>query len=95
VFKMSEYICAYSTGPTHIKLTVQNNDHAYAEQLIPHSQCVVNYKTVIFRVQILTTLHACASSMMDDRADNFGAAQYQVKYSNFTLDDKFLNLTEK
>jgi len=30
--------------------------------------------------------------MMDDRADNFGAAQYQVKSSNFTLDDKFLNL---
>ena len=89
---MSDNVCAYSMGPTHIKLTVKNNDHAYAEHLIPHSQSVVNYKTVIFRVQILTTLHSCASSMMGDRADNFGAVQYQVKYSNFTYDDKFLNL---
>jgi len=30
--------------------------------------------------------------MMGDRADNFGAVQYQVKYSNFTLNDKFLDL---
>jgi len=34
--------------------------------------------------------------MMDDRADTFGAvqypaAQYPVTYSNFTLDDNFLN----
>jgi hypothetical protein len=30
--------------------------------------------------------------MMDDRTANFGAAQYTAKYSNFTLDDKLLNL---
>jgi len=30
--------------------------------------------------------------MMDERVDNFGAVQYPVKYSNFTLDDKSLNL---
>ena len=29
---------------------------------------------------------------MVDRTVNFGAAQYTVKYSNFTLDDKLLNL---
>jgi hypothetical protein len=33
--------------------------------------------------------------MMDDRTANFGAAQYTVKYSNFTLDDKLLNLMGK
>jgi len=59
---------------------------------MPLGQCVVTYKSVIFSVQTLTTLHACASSMMDYRVDNFGAAQYAVKYSSFTLDDKFLNL---
>jgi hypothetical protein len=30
--------------------------------------------------------------MMDDRTANFAAAQYTVKYSNFTLDNKLLNL---
>jgi hypothetical protein len=33
--------------------------------------------------------------MTDDRVDNFGAVQYAVKYSNFTLDDKLLNLMSK
>jgi hypothetical protein len=43
----------------------------------------------------MTTLHACASSMMDGGAANFGAAQYPGKYSNLTLDDKFFNLMYK
>jgi len=29
-----------------LKLTVKNKDVAYAEQLIPHSQCVVMYKSI-------------------------------------------------
>jgi hypothetical protein len=33
--------------------------------------------------------------MMDGRSNNFGAAQYSVKYSNFTLDDIFFNLMGK
>jgi len=38
--------------------------------------------------------------MMDDRADTFGAAQYPavqypVTYSNFILDNNFLNLIGK
>jgi len=41
------------------------------------------------------TDNACAPSMMDDRSANFGAAQYTVKYSDFTLDDKLLNLMGK
>jgi hypothetical protein len=32
---------------------------------------------------------------MDDRSANFGAAQYTIKYSNFTLDDKLLKLMGK
>jgi hypothetical protein len=36
------------------------------------------------------TDNACAPSVMDDRSANFGAAQYAIKYSNFTLDDKLL-----
>jgi hypothetical protein len=48
----------------------------------------------IFSVLKLTD-NACAPSMMDDRTANFGAAQYTVKYSNFTLDDKLLNLVAK
>jgi hypothetical protein len=32
---------------------------------------------------------------MDGGADNFGAAQYQGRYSNFTLDDKLFNLMYK
>jgi len=38
------------------------------------------------------TDNACAPSMVDDSSANFGAAQYTIKYSNFTLDDKLLNL---
>jgi hypothetical protein len=37
--------------PTHLKLTVNNKDQAYAEQLIPHSQCVVMYQLVLQSVQ--------------------------------------------
>jgi hypothetical protein len=33
--------------------------------------------------------------MMDDRTAEFGAAQYVVKYSNFTLDDNKLYLMGK
>jgi hypothetical protein len=33
--------------------------------------------------------------MMDDRTAHFGAAQYTIKYSNFTLDDKLINLMGK
>jgi hypothetical protein len=33
--------------------------------------------------------------MMDDRTANFGAAQYAVRYTNFTVDDKLLNLMVK
>jgi len=33
--------------------------------------------------------------MTDDRRANFGAAHYAVKYSDFTLDDKLLNLMGK
>jgi hypothetical protein len=39
--------------------------------------------------------NACAPSMMDDRTAYSGAAQYTVKYSNFTLDDKLLDLMGK
>ena len=80
----------HTSYPTHLKLTVKNKDHAYAEQLIPHSQCVVVYTSWYFSVFRLTD-NACAPSMMDDRTANFAAAQYTVKYSNFTLDDKLLN----
>jgi len=38
---------------------------------------------------------ACAPSMMDDRTANFEAVQYAVKYSNFNLNDKLLNLMGK
>jgi hypothetical protein len=41
------------------------------------------------------TDNACALSMMVDRTANFGAAQYTVKYSNFTLDDKLLKFMGK
>jgi hypothetical protein len=33
--------------------------------------------------------------MMDDRTANFEAVQYAVKYSNFNLNDKLLNLLGK
>jgi hypothetical protein len=33
--------------------------------------------------------------MMDGGAANFGAEQYPIRYSNFTLDDKLLNLMDK
>ena len=46
-------------------------------------------------MQTLTTLHACASSMMDGGEDNFEAAQYPGRYSNFMLDDILLNLMDK
>jgi hypothetical protein len=39
--------------------------------------------------------NACAPSMMDDRSANSGTVQYAVMYSNFTLDDKLLNLMGK
>ena len=32
------------------------------------------------------------ASVMDERTPNFGGEQYTVKYRNFTLDDKLLNL---
>ena len=76
--------------PTHLKLIVKNKDHAYAEQLIPHSRCVVVYTSWYFSLFKLND-NACAPSMMDDRSANFGAAQYTVKYSNFTFYDKLLN----
>jgi hypothetical protein len=41
------------------------------------------------------TDNVCAPSVMDDRSANFEAAQYAVKYSNFTLGDKLLNLMGK
>jgi len=50
------------------------------------------YQWGLSSVQTLTSLHACAYSMMDGRAANFGGAQYTVKYSNFNLDDKLFNL---
>jgi hypothetical protein len=80
----------HTSDSTHLKLTVKNKDHAYTQQLIPHSQCVVVYTSWYFSVFKLTD-NVCAPSMMDDRTANFGAAQYTVKYSNFTLDDKLLN----
>jgi hypothetical protein len=85
----------HTSYPAHLKLTVKNKVHASAEQLIPHGQCVVAYRSGLFGVQTLTTLHACASSMMDGGAANFGAVQYPGRYSNFTLDDKLLNLMDK
>ena len=33
--------------------------------------------------------------MMVDRTANFGAAQYTVKYSNFTFDDELIKLMHK
>jgi hypothetical protein len=33
--------------------------------------------------------------MMNDSSANFGAAQYAIKYSKFTLDDKLLKLMGK
>ena len=41
------------------------------------------------------TDNACAPRMVDDRSANFGAAHYTVKYPNFTLDEKLLNLMGK
>jgi hypothetical protein len=69
----------HTSYPTHIKLTGKNKDHAYAEQLIRHGQCVVVYTGWYFSVFRLTD-NACAPSMMDDRTANFAAAQYTVKY---------------
>jgi hypothetical protein len=80
--------------PTHLKLTVKNKDHAYPEQLIPHGQCGVVYTGWYCSVFKLT-YNACAPSVMDERSANIGAAQYAVKYSNFNLDDKLLNLMKK
>ena len=74
----------HTSYPAHLKLTVKNKDHAYAAQLIPHSQCVVVYTSWYFSVFKLTD-NACAPSMMDDRSANFGAAQYTVKYLNFWM----------
>jgi len=85
----------HTSYPTHLKLTVKNKVYASAEQLIPHGQWVGTYRSGLFGVQTLPTLHACASSMMDGGAANFGAVQYQGRYSNFTLDDKLLNLMDK
>jgi hypothetical protein len=48
--------------------------------MLPHGKCVV------------TSLHAAANSAMDDGTANFEAAQYPVRYSNFTLDDELLSL---
>jgi len=56
--------------PTHLKLIVKNKDHAYAKQLIPHSQCVVVYTSWYFSLFKLTD-NACAPSLMDDRSANF------------------------
>ena len=65
----------HTTYPTHIKLTVKNKDHAYTEQLIPHGQFVATLPFGNFHCSItLTTLHACAYSMMDGGGTNFGAA---------------------
>jgi len=41
------------------------------------------------------TDNACAPIKMDERTANIRAVQYAVKYSNFTLDDKLLNLMGK
>jgi hypothetical protein len=84
----------HTSYPTHLKLTVKNKNDAYTEQLITHSQCVAVYTSWYLSVFKLTD-NACAPSMMDDRSANFGAAQYRVKYSNFPLDDKLLNLMDK
>ena len=62
----------HTTYPTHLKLTDKNKDHVYAEQLMPHGQCVVILPFSNFQCSnILTALHACASSMMDNTVDNF------------------------
>ena len=42
-------------------------------------------------INLRYTDNVCAPSMMDDRAANFGAAQYTAKYPNFTLDNELLN----
>jgi len=88
------FIQTKSTINTHLKLTDKNKDHAYTEKLIPHSQCVVVYANWYFSVFKLTD-NAFTPSMMDDRTANFRAAQYRVKYSNFTSEDKLLNLIGK
>ena len=36
--------------------------------------------------------NACAPSVMDKGKANFRAAQYPGRYSDFTLDDKLINL---
>ena len=56
----------------------------------PMVSVLVVYTSWYFSLFRLTD-NACAPSMMDDRTANFAAAQYAVKYSNFTLDDKLLN----
>ena len=53
--------------------------------------CNVPVGTLVFK----HTDNARAPSMMVDRTANFGAAQYTVKYWNFTLDDKLLNVMGK
>jgi hypothetical protein len=80
----------HTSYPTYLKLTDKNKDHEYVEQLIPHTKCVVVYTSWYFSVFKLTD-NVCAPSVMDDRTAYSGAAQYTVKYSNFTLDDKLLH----
>jgi hypothetical protein len=84
----------HNSYPTHLQLTVKIKDHAYPEQLIPHGLCGVVYTSWYWSVFKLTD-NACAPSVMDDRSANFAAAQYAIKYSNFTSDDKLLNLMGK
>ena len=43
----------HTTYLTHLKLIVKIKDHAYSEQLILHSQCVVTYQWGLFSVQKL------------------------------------------
>ena len=80
----------HTSYPTHLKLTVNNKDHCICWTAHPpQSMCCSVYQLVFFVFKL--TDNACAPSMMDDRSANFGAAQYTVKYLNFTLDDKLLN----
>ena len=44
------------------------------------------------RSDTLAILHAGASSMTDGGAENFGAAQYPGRYSNFTFDSNLFTL---
>jgi len=98
----------HTTYPTHLKLTDKNKEHAYAEQLMPHGQCVVILPFSNFQYSnILTAVYVCASSIQTFWQHYMFVhlvwwiiqqtilELHSVKYSNFTLDDKLFNISNE